>query len=175
MLENDFVGFPQSNLNEFYVKYDFDVNELPSDEYDAEKSQDAEQEELQLVTQEDIELFEENFKEVKEYIREIISCDSELMTYISKKPLTHIYSLWALIAFNLEEAEDTDFICKRFCSLLKECTQFSSADFDIETLSTATDTQAAYKYHKYTTGAATEKGPRQKRHEALMEYLGWTE
>ncbi len=85
MLENDFVGFPQSNLNEFYVKYDFDVNELPSDEYDAEKSQDAEQEELQLVTQEDIELFEENFKEVKEYIREIISCELRINDLYKQK------------------------------------------------------------------------------------------
>ena len=175
MLENDFVGFPQNNLNELYVKYDFNLNELPSDDYETEEDHDDEQEGLPLVTQEHIESFEENFNHVKDTVHGIVPKDSDLMSYISKKPLTHIYSLWALIAFNLQENFDEVHIYERFCSLLKKCTQFSDKDFKIENISTDAYTQAAYKYHTYTTGAATEKGPRQKRHEALMEYVGWAD
>jgi nucleosome binding factor SPN SPT16 subunit len=163
MLENDFVGFPQSNIDELYVKYGFnEIKELPEDE-DSLETDDHE-----VILKSSIELFTENYESVKKYINDIINANGDLIGLISKKPMTHVYSLWTLIAFNLDKEINISDVSDRFAKLLEKCQEFEKSQDPSEFLG-----DLAYTYFMSTKGAATEKKHKKIRHDALMEFIGW--
>lgn len=171
MLENDFIGFPQHSIDALYVKYDFSSVEELGDNSDFF---DDGEEDLVQITPDDIYQFEENFITVKAIVGEMIKHNSELIRLLSKKLLTHLYSLWALIAFNLDKEIDANQLASEFVDLLLLCDKFKQPDFLVESLANDVRSQCAYRYYQKTSGASTEKGPRKERHEALMDFLNWS-
>lgn len=175
MLEHDFIGFPQSNIDTLYVKYnDFDtIDDLADIEATQEIDADIDMEETILAAS--IEQFVEDYAKVKAHISNIIESDGNLMALIGKKPLTHVYSLWTLIAFNLDKDINAKIIAQNFINLLTTCQEFerSETPIDVTGQNIDNDGKLAYKYFTNTKGAATEKGPRRNRHNALVELMGW--
>ena len=165
LLENDFVGFPQSRVDELYVKYDFNKEELKNED---ELSEDDDYS-TPLSTILD---FEENFDKIKEQVKQTVNSSDELKKLVSKKALTHLYSIWTLYAFNLDREVNTSEVADKWLQILKKC-----ADFDINDSTPAEGVDSielhAHKYFLNTKGAATEKGPRIARQEALESALGW--
>lgn len=170
MLEQDFVGFPQENIDKLYVKYDFEsIDELMEDDTETSTEEGGEE----IISKLSIEKFEEDFPKVKTILQDVISNNTELMNYIAGKPLTHVYTLWAVIALNLQRNIESSHLSARYCELLKECKKFDPKNLP-DFSQASSDMTIAYKYYSNTTGAGTEKGPRKNRHDALMEFLGWS-
>lgn len=170
ILENDFVGFPQARIDELYLKYDFSNEEdLPEDESEIEEEDKASG---VTVLRSTVEQFKEHFPKTKDIIEQVLTAEPLLLNHISKKPLTHTYTLWTVVCFNLQKTYNIPEFASQYLDLFNRCAQFKEAD---EALTGEPDdkTKAAFKYFKHTSGAATEKEPRKNRHDAVLEFLGW--
>jgi len=161
ILENGFVGFPQENLNELYAKYDFMEDELLGDD----EIQNQPEYEYGDISSDKIEAFKEKLKAVKNKLSEVL--DNDLLALISPKVMTYLYSLWAIFVledgiFAMESA-DINIKLKQFFTDVKNY----SEDRDFAGIS-----QEVKDFHEDASGAGTELGPRQNRHNALKSYLG---
>ena len=174
MLENQFIGFPQSKIDELYVKYNEfkTLEDLPEDNTELTDSDDSDIESLVFAS--NIRKFLTDYDNVLQHICNIINSNENLIPLIAKKPLTHVYSLWTLLAFNLGKEFTSQDVANNFEKLLKNCQEFDKTD-NLADMSNSevNDIMLAYKYFTNTKGAATEKEQRKNRHDALVEFMGW--
>ena len=184
VLEKDFVGFPQSNIDELYAKYDFDREQLPTEDSagpDANEGGDFESEEYSevadpdevVILSEDIDRFEERFQAIKDFIDEMETSSKAITTH-ARRLTTDFYSLWSVLALS-------DLMSRLSAPVLAECykTFLSSVDeiYDkvrddkkSEPSSMSVDPHIL-RYYTHSIGAATTTDYRRVRFEALRAYI----
>jgi len=184
ILERDFVGFPQSNIDELYAKYDFDLASLPSedvsssdDDDEAEQHEDEESGEIEaiefVVLKEDVDKFEEKFAAIKKYISDM-EAHNNAITDHARRLTTDFYSLWSGLALS-------DIMTKYSATKVADCyAEFIEGvdqiydkvreDKSSEPSAMAIDPNIV-KYYTHSIGAATTADYRKKRFEALHAFI----
>ena len=154
ILEHDFIGFPQYKLDEYYAKYDFDINEL--------QNEDEISDQEEVVSIEQIDTFRTNFNSTKAKIKILLEND-QLKNVISSKLFTYFYTLWTLVAFEDLSPLPND-------QLISKLTEFYTRVSEIENVEQEEDDDIRTFYIN-SIGAATETDYRRNRHNALKHYL----
>lgn len=148
LLEGQIIGFNQDYLDEMYAKYD---------------SPDETVENFDL----------DNYILVKSRIQDIISEMNQINNCIDLHGRTanNIYSLWALIALNLDKFQDIKQFAvdyKTFMDSVKEIIDSESSDELIEQTDLNKD---QFLYYINSKGAATDLPQRRARLESLMSII----
>lgn len=181
VLERDFVGFPQSNIDELYAKYDFELAELPTEDAEAadasEEAPDGEVEPQEpdevVILREDIEKFEERFAAIKNFIA-AMEADSGAVTKHARRLTTDFYSLWSVLALSdtmqRVSASRLAACYDQFISGVDEIYDKVRDDRTSEPSSMSSD-PAIVKYYTHSIGAATTTEYRKIRYEALRAYI----
>lgn len=169
ILENDFVGFPQTALDELYAKYDklTDVDDEP--EYnDFIFSHDMAEESIQ------------KFNKLKNVLS-LIEKEKKLLTrqIIKSKITTHLYSIWGFVLFNKdidllketekEIVEKIGDVLDEFFNMFEELSKADVTSYQ-ELVQRDEKFNFILSYEKNSTGAATEILQRKARHDALIEF-----
>lgn len=154
ILEHDFIGFPQYKLDEYYAKYDFDINEL--------QNEDEISDQEEVVSIEKIDTFKANFNSTKAKIKILLEND-QLRNVISGKLFTYFYTLWTLVAF-----EDLSSLSNE--QLISKLTEFYEKVSEIENVEQE-ENDDIRTFYINSIGAATETDYRRNRHNALKHYL----
>lgn len=159
ILENDFIGFPQSKIDELYAKYEFNVEDL---KYEDEISEADDEYDIDF-TREKLDMFITEFNEAKSKLTELL--DSDLLDLIYPKLMTYFYTLWTVVVFDKDKIVDKEVTLtklKEFFRLVNEQTKDpTKTDFPLPILTFCAN----------AIGAATEKEPRKNRYNALKEFL----
>lgn len=184
VLERDFVGFPQSNIDELYAKYDFDLASLPSEDdsgsEDVEnvaEAQDPESDEPEseafVILKEDVERFEEAFAAIKAYIG-AMETHNGAVTNHARRLTTDFYSLWSVLALSdlmqRYSAESLAECYATFIDAVDEIYDKVRDDKTSEPSDIAVDANMV-KYYTHSIGAATTAEYRKNRFEALRGYI----
>jgi hypothetical protein len=182
ILEKDFVGFPQSNIDELYAKYDFELALLPSEDAGisevVEEVQDGEADDFAIL-REDIDKFEEKFAAIKSFISEM-EAHNGAVTKHSRRLTTDFYSLWSILALSdvMERFTAASLaICyDTFISGIdgiydKVRVDKARDDEPKELPPTSGDADLQQQYYTHSIGAATTTEYRKSRHEALHSYF----
>ncbi len=162
VLEKQFVGFPQSTIDELYSKYD---------EVIAEDDEPAYQDFSFL--QADADAAKNRFTKIKSFIQKIQE-ETQLLTakFFRKKTTTYLYSLWAYFAIN--EIADMDArlpnVLKGFFEKLETLAGKDSTEY-AALIAGDSSYEEVKKFHENSTGAATEVALRKARHDALTNYI----
>lgn len=168
LLERDFVGFPQSHIDELYAKHDFEVDQLPDDEADFDDLEDDELQEIEF-TKEKLTEFEDGFAQIREFLKKL-EFHNQCISKHKRRITTDLYSLWTALALDNELIQmDHQEIAGKydaFMSNVNDAFQLIKDDRLIDGLDV--DVQI---YFNNSTGAATEVDLRKKRHTALTSYL----
>lgn len=185
ILEKDLVGFPQSNIDELYAKYDFSLSDLPTEDIDAAEDDDEEDVEAadtdaeltcpqeNIIFKEDIEKFEERFLHIKKFISAMEGHNNSITNH-ARRLTTDFYSLWSVLALS-------DVMDKFSAASLADCYgQFLEGvdaiydklrqDKASEPLSVANDSNIE-KYYTHSIGAATTIEYRRARYDSLKSYF----
>jgi len=168
LLEKDFVGFPQSHIDELYAKYDFEVEQLPENDVGLDDFEDDEILELDF-TQERLAKFEGAFSLSRAFLKKL-EAHNQCISKHKRRITTDLYSLWTAIALD-DELIKTDYIeiaekYNVFMSEVNSAFEQIKDDRGIENLDGNVQI-----YFNNSTGAATEVDLRKKRHTALTAYL----
>lgn len=186
ILEKDFVGFPQANIDDLYAKYDFSLSDLPSEDADGTETGDYEDEaeadggeieksdlEEVIIFREDIERFEERFSAIKTFIAAMEN-NNNAITKHARRVTTDFYSLWSVLAMS-EVMEQ--FSAKRVADCYAQFIDGVDKIYDklredktSDPLSSSTDSDIA-RYYTHSIGAATTMEYRKNRYEALKSYV----
>ena len=187
ILEQDLVGFPQSNIDELYAKYDFELSDLPTE--DAGGAEDREDEgrgveadgenadslypEEAVILREDIDKFEASFAAIKKFILSMENHNNAITKH-ARRLTTDFYSLWSVLA--LSDVMDIFVAAK-----LAECYAQFLGEVDgiydkVRDDKTSEPTSAAsdpgiVKYYTHSIGAATTIEYRRNRYDALKTYF----
>lgn len=168
LLESDFVGFPQSHIDELYAKYDFDEDQLPESEADIE---DAESDDFpdSEFTKDDLKNFESAFQKARNTLKAMEE-HNQCISKHKRRITTDLYSLWAALVLDNEVGEmPASSLAETYITfmegvykaaeLIKNDTPINELDPNVQV------------YFNNSTGAATEIELRQKRHGALTQFL----
>lgn len=162
ILEKDFVGFPQSAINELYLKYDKIITEDEEPEFDG-----------CYFTEEDARTALQRFNDVKSYIQKIEE-ETGLLTsnFFRRKTNTHLYSLWCYFAINnITDINETLITkIKEFFEKLETTSETESTEFQ-NLVGQDSSYKFVIEYLENSSGAATEVALRKARHEALSNYI----
>lgn len=169
ILENDFVGFPQSRIDELYAKYEFDLDELPQDEAELDLLDESDNNFFGL-TKETIESFEVEFKEILNFINDMEE-HNQCISNHKRRIFTDLYTLWSVLAFNKNDvmpmgADTVAEKYEKFISLVEECIALVKEGQSTEHLP-----EQVRIYQANSTGATTEVEPRRRRHKGLLSYV----
>jgi len=176
LLEQDFVGFPQSNIDMLYAKYNFKLDELPAEDADGsnifEETQDQDIEDI-VILREDIDKFEENFANIKKFISAMEENNSAVTKH-ARRLTTDFYSLWSVLALS-------DVILRFSAASVAACyDQFigevdkiydQMRDDKTRGPSSMSVDPGIMKYYAHSIGAATTTEYRETRYEALRDYI----
>ena len=192
VLEKKIVGFPQSNLDSLYEKYNEIVKNTETDEenffqnnsmnvFENDENEDVLSEHLinaedSYVDEETISEFETNLIQIKKYFLQLLELDdllSENKTF-ARKRTTHLYSIWSYVALTREEelptAEELAEKIKEFFNMYGnvENTEIDGYTF---LLQQNPKYRMVIDYFQNSIGAATEEEQRTARLEALKSFL----
>lgn len=183
VLEQDFVGFPQANLNQLYARYDFNLAELPRDDVEREDDDNgkiiadavdgadaanplADDILIADMTRTDVRTFEERFSQIVDFIKGM-DAEGAVGRHL-QRATTDLYSLWAVLA--LSDVVDTinvDAVAKRYDQFLTAV----DALYDRQGIRSPGDDERAYLYYQGSVGAATTVPARRSRHDALLSFI----
>ncbi|MBU0663407.1 MAG: DUF262 domain-containing protein [Proteobacteria bacterium] len=170
ILEKRFVGFPQSDIDILYGKYNFELSELPDNDADLALVLDPDDDEPYIfLTKEDIKIFEDRFSFLKDFIFNMEEAN-HCITNHAKRLTTDLYSLWALLA--LSEIVDTltpEKMAEIFDSFLSQIDEVFIKVKQGGDISTYPAVVMTYTYS--SMGAATEEDHRKKRHESFSTFI----
>ncbi|KZZ28883.1 hypothetical protein A3753_11875 [Sulfitobacter sp. HI0082] len=168
LLEEDYVGFPQSHIDELYAKYDFEEDQLPENEVGLEESDASEWLEVDF-TKEKLKRFEDKFSKARGLLKSLEDTNNCISKH-KRRITTDLYSLWAAIVFDegIINADPERLAAKynEFISGVYLAYEKVKNDESIEHLDP--DVQV---YFYNSTGAATEVELRKKRSRALIAFL----
>ncbi|PTQ61211.1 uncharacterized protein DUF262 [Sphingomonas aurantiaca] len=186
ILEQDLVGFPQSNIDELYAKYDFDRDSLPAEDADDSEvignsiddeavnagNRSAYLDET-VIYREDIAAFEERFLKLKSFIA-LMELHNNVVTKHSRRLTTDFYSIWSVLALSdiidqLPAGIVAD-SCSAFLSGVDELYDKAREDKGIDVANSVID-PAILRYYTHSVGAATTTEYRKIRYEALKGYI----
>ena len=162
ILKKDFIGFPQSDINELYAIYDKITSVEDEPEF-----------EDYSFTEDDAAEALKRFQEIKSFINKIQESTSLITSqFFRKKLTTHLYSLWCYFAIN-EINELSENLVLTFQQFFDKLQIISNTE--VTEYSRLVEEDPLYKnvidYFENSSGAATEVTLRKKRHEALTEYV----
>lgn len=168
LLEKDFVGFPQSYIDELYAKYDFDEAQLPESEADLEDVETDDWPDSEF-TKDDLKNFEHAFDKARSTLK-AMEAHNQCISKHKRRITTDLYSLWAALVLD-EEVGSMNAISLadtyitfmesvyKAAELIKNDKPINELDINVQV------------YFNNSTGAATEIELRQKRHGALTQFL----
>jgi hypothetical protein len=190
-LEGEIVGFPQSDLDILYARYNeitesdkteemFFENESFDDLNDGTEQDDSqlkfdEQFVSYAIPQDDIDEFEKKLSDIKMFISDLNKSPSDILTtnkIFGKKRTTHLYTLWTYLALIKIPDDVGGFKAKyeEFFDIFEKLEKTDESDWqDIEI--DETKRKIAISYYTDATGATTEEPQRQARLEALKQFL----
>ena len=181
VLEREFVGFPQSNIDELYAKYDFKLTDLPTEDAEetevAEEAQDREAEVSELnefvTLREDVDRFEERFAAIKTFIAAMNVANSAITNH-ARRLTTDFYSLWSVLALSdvmdRFSASSVAACYDQFIGGVDQIYDKVRDDKTSEPSSMSID-PGIVKYYTHSIGAATTIEYRKNRYEALQTYI----
>lgn len=140
VLENKFFGFDQDDLEQFHAKYD------------------APQETEPTFSEDD---FTTRFEAAKSYILDMDKA-GEVARYA--KSLTHFYTLWSVVALNVNDLPSASVAAERYSTFMRRIEE-------VDTGSAGMGVEQELRYLEGARGASTDLSPRQKRYEALKGTL----
>jgi hypothetical protein len=168
ILEKRFVGFPQSDIDVLYGRYNFELSELPDNEDDLELDPDDDDPYL-FLTKEDVEAFENRFSYLKDFVSKMEE-ENQCITHHAKRLTTDLYSLWALLALsNIADNRTPQEMAGIFDSFLSQVDEVFVAVKQGDDITTYPDVIMTYTYS--SMGAATEEDHRKKRHDSLLSFI----
>lgn len=185
ILENDLVGFPQANIDELYGKYDFDLSELPTEEDGSaepdsvetgnagDPEADTPYPEDPVIFIEDIQIFEERFAAIKNFIASMETHNNAITKY-ARRLTTDFYSLWSVLALSdVMDRFKPDCVADAYATFLCGVDGIYDKvkdDKSGEPSSFANDA-GIVRYYTHSIGAATTIEYRRNRYEALKAYI----
>lgn len=168
LLEKDFVGFPQSHIDELYAKYDFVEDQLPASEADIEDDKIDDWPDSEF-TKDDLKNFENSFQKARNSLR-AMEKHNQCISKHRRRITTDLYSLWSALVLDDEvggmQAESLAERYNTFMDSVYEAFELIKQDKTINGLDANVQV-----YFNNSTGAATEIDLRQKRHDALTQFL----
>lgn len=169
VLENDFVGFPQSRLDELYAQYEFNADEIPDDETEITEDNEQFLVDGKLFTRNSLEEFDLAFSRHKAVLLEIENFNSSITKH-KGRILTDMYSLWCVLVLTdvLSSLSNTE-LANKFDQFMTKVE--SVAKLRREGVSTDDYAAEVTKYYDNSVGASTELDARKNRHDALLHYL----
>ncbi|GAA4457963.1 DUF262 domain-containing protein [Rurimicrobium arvi] len=152
VIENKIVGFSQDYLDAMYAKYDT-IDEL--------------EEEYQLDEGFDVESYIVKKEDIKQVLMEMNNFNQCVDAY--GKTANNLYTLWALIAFNLDNLPTIEELAARYLTFMHVVDNFvnAKAPEDVE----PNDNLAQFSYFRNSKGASTELPQRTARLRALETIL----
>lgn len=191
ILEGEIVGFPQSDLDILYARYNeisesdkteetFFENESFDDLNDGNEQDDSqlkfdEQFVSYAIPQDDIDEFEKKLSDIKIFISDLNKSPSDILTtnkIFGKKRTTHLYTLWTYLAL-IKIPDNVGKFKEKYEELfsifekLEKTDESAWQDIAID----GTKRKIAISYYTNAIGATTEKPQRQARLEALKQFL----
>lgn len=186
ILERDFVGFPQSNIDELYAKYDFKLEDLRSeddifseypDELGIEEANGDEDGavEASVMYKEDVEKFESKFFMIKEFVRNM-EAHNQAVTKYSRRITTDFYSLWSVLTLSdVVSRLSPEEVADAYAVFIEEVDNIYDVLKDEKSGDTSNASEGAdaniFAYYTHSIGAATTAEYRKIRYEAFLNYL----
>lgn len=200
ILENKIVGFPQSDLDILYAKYDEIIGlNNTEEEFFKDKSFDdlndgMDQDDSQLKfdeqvasyvnPQDNIEEFEIKLSEIKSFISEFNKLSGVITTnkIFGKKRTTHLYTLWTYLAL-VEIPNDVVLFKQKYEEFFNLFEQLEKTDEVLEQTENTDESDSqnisideikrknVISYCRNAIGATTEEPQRKARLEALQQFL----
>ncbi len=168
ILEKRFVGFPQSDIDVLYGKYNFELSDLPDNENDLVLDSDDDEPYI-FLTQEDIKIFEDHFSSLKKYLFKMEE-KNQCITNHSKRLTTDLYSLWALLVLSdITNTLTPEKMAEIFNVFITQVDEVFVKVKQSEDTSEYHETVMTYTYK--SMGAATEEDHRKKRHDSLLSFI----
>ena len=168
LLEHDFVGFPQSSIDDLYAKYDFDIKELPESDFEIVPGEGEDDPEWDF-TKAKLDEFEKTFGVCVEKLIEMEKHNKCISTY-RRRIATDLYSLWAALALDQDvQSLASDELAKKYSDFMGKVYAAIEATRKTEPLDGFDDEVKDYYFN--SVGAATESEQRSKRHSALITAL----
>ncbi len=148
----DVSGFDQRVIDSFYANF-----ENP--------------EESQL----DVKCTQDEAKKTFVKARKLLVKTEEKNSIVDKyaKSFKDFYSLWSIIAINLERLKDFSSFAQKYCDFMDKVITVAAWE-DPESISDETiaeDLKLPFKYHRNNIGASTEAPQRKARYESLLAYI----
>ncbi len=168
VLEKRFVGFPQSDLDVLYGKYNFTLSELPENEDELVLDPDDDEPDF-LLTKEEVKAFEDHFTSLKDFISKMEE-ENKCITNHAKRLTTDLYSLWALLALScVIDTLTPEKMAEIFNVFLSQVDEAFTKIKKAGDISTYPETVRIYASN--SMGAATEEDYRKKRHDSLLSFI----
>lgn len=166
-LEREYVGFPQERVDDLYVKYEFELEELPYDEADVDL--EADEGNPEGFTQEKFKCFEAEYQSALSLLIEMEEYN-QCLTNHKRRLFTDLYSLWCSLVMSDEVREiPPSNLAQYYNNFLNKVDEAFNHVKEGKTLEGFAE--EVIQYQAYSTGAATEVEPRRKRHEAFLKYV----
>lgn len=182
ILEHNFVGFPQSNIDELYAKYNFELSELPTEDTEvSDTSEEIQDQEIEIfepgepkLLREDIDTFEQKFTDIKAFISRMEEHNSAITKH-TRRLTTDFYSLWSLLTLSSDimtrfSSETIAIYYDQFISGVDEIYDQMRDNKTSEPPSTSSG-QNILKYYNHSIGASTTAEYRKIRYETLKAYI----
>lgn len=168
LLERDFVGFPQSSIDDLYAKYDFDPKELPETDFEMGPREDQDDPEWDF-TKAKLDGFKQAFDLCVEKLVEMEK-HNKCISAFRRRIATDLYSLWAALALDQDvQSIASDVLAQKYSAFMENVYAAIEATRKTEPLDGFDEEVREYYFN--SVGAATEPEQRSKRHSALVSVL----
>lgn len=168
LLERDFVGFPQSSIDDLYAKYDFDIKELPETEFEIAPGEGEDDPEWNF-TKAELDEFERVFALCVKKLMEMEQHNGCISAF-KRRIATDLYSLWATLALDQDvRSIASDELAQKYSDIMGKVYAAIEAARKTEPLDGFDEEVREYYFN--SIGAATEPEQRSKRHSALVTVL----
>jgi hypothetical protein len=150
LLKGDVGGFDQSEITEYYAKYD-DLSDL-------DFSFDEDQ-------------VKKRFELAKKYLLTIERLGSVVSTYA--RDFNNFYTLWAVIVLHYDDLPLYKLFIKKYSAFMEMVNKYKNDDYLAKVVSGTEkpDDPFSLNYYQNSIGANTEPPQRRERHNALLHVL----
>lgn len=147
IIKGDITGFDQTEITEYYAKYD-DLNDLdmPFDE----------------------EQIKQQFDYVKKQMLELERIDSIISKFA--RDFTNFYSLWALLTLHSGDLQNIKEFVAKYSEFMEEVSNYKDEEYLTKVIDGVEQPKynQSLKYYQNSRGASTEAPQRKERMKALV-------